>query len=333
MTAPSLGAQPAAVGLPPPPSSGRLQFTPTVSSASRPSQVSPFYVQSGTGAQLTAAQIATGSFPSGTHFISSTGQQLTAQQIQASQTNVHAPGVPNTGVDPGQPNIQPSAKPGTVTSSVLPPLGSSGVANSTPAVTPGQIRQGANTPSTSAGLTQLKTAVLGSNISQTEKSLGISSGNSTATISNPAAAECTTFARYFYDTIHPQAPLPPVSTLGNANEWYAYARTPGSGLQTLPPTTPISQVPIGSIAVWGTPTQSASNGVPTLNNNVPGHVAVITGNTGSSLTIVEANWTQVTNQIDSRTLNATQVHERTSQPANGDSQASFPLLGYIIAPD
>ena len=103
-----------------------------------------YYIQSGTGAHLTASQISGGTFPPGTFFISSTGQSLTAQQIAKAPpaASPSTPGWPNTGFAPndaGQPAY-----------TALPPVGKSGVANSTPAVTPEQLKQ--SSASSTSGL-------------------------------------------------------------------------------------------------------------------------------------------------------------------------------------
>jgi hypothetical protein len=98
-----------------------------------------YFIQSGTGARLTAQQIANDSFPTGTFFVNSrTGEQLAAPQISAPTSHAAASTPIITSPQGASSTIQPSVQfppaNASITSSALPPLGSSGIANSTPAV-------------------------------------------------------------------------------------------------------------------------------------------------------------------------------------------------------
>lgn len=76
--------------------------------------------------------------PSGAVVNAPTGQLVSAPPPST-------PGIPNTGTSTSnQPTTPLSLKPGSITSSALPPVGSSGIANSTPAITAGQSQHSAS---------------------------------------------------------------------------------------------------------------------------------------------------------------------------------------------
>jgi surface antigen len=245
--------------------------------------------------------------------------------VASSKPPVVAPSLPDTGYAPAQISSN-SIAPNPISKDTLnglPPAGSSGIANSTAAVTPGQLQTGsAKTQSTVSKTTatpqQLNTLVV-ANVQKSESGLGISTPNLPVTNNNAnvGATECTTFAQYFYNTVHPQNPLP--LPIKNADTWFASASAPNSGVAVKPASTPPSEVPVGSIVVWGAPTHVApGDPIP------PGHVAVVTANNGTSLTIAEANWFG-SNKIDTRTIPVSQLSE---MPGKGG--AEFPLEGYIL---
>lgn len=107
-----------------------------------------YFIQSGSGARLTAPQIANGSFPTGTYFVNSrTGEQLAAPQSSAPTSRAAAstplitspqetqyPNNNSAASSAMQTSIQFPPSHTSVTSPALPPLGSSGIANTTPAV-------------------------------------------------------------------------------------------------------------------------------------------------------------------------------------------------------
>lgn len=94
----------AAVGTIPPAASGRLQLTPlapVVNQSSSTLNPPQYYIQSGTGARLTAAQIQSGNFPPETFFIdSATGHQFSSNQIPGTASSIPLSALPQTGLYP-----------------------------------------------------------------------------------------------------------------------------------------------------------------------------------------------------------------------------------------
>ena len=198
------------------------------------------------------------------------------------------------------------------------------VAGSTPMTIPQQTAPSAQngTPASNYSATQLATLE-----TRTAAALGQLDFSGVDGAGRPTAqspyTECTTFAKSIFDQISDVA-LPSVSTLHDAMDWYSNVP---SNLTKAPPSTPIDQIPIGAIVVWGEPIDQ--NGAPIT--DTPGHVAVVIANDGNKLTVVEDNWDGhgiVDKQVLTYSQGDWQLQARVSHPSQ-TSTATFGLLGYI----
>lgn len=126
---------------------------------------------------------------------------------------------------------------------------------------------------------------------------------------------CTDYVRLVYGKYGTQD----LSFRGNAADWYSEANR--LGLRTLP-AGDIASVPPGAIAVW--------------DNGGAGHVAIVVDNTGSGLTLSEANWGQLPDKASAYekdhivTKEFGKHQERTIQYTGLANRSGYTLLGFIL---
>lgn len=154
----------------------------------------------------------------------------------------------------------------------------------------------------------------------------------TASSGRQAAAgqgQCTDYARALFSEVKSSnAPKLPTG-IGDAKDWYAFARTSKDDKYATAVPGAIARVPPGSIVVWG-----ASE------KNPYGHVGVVKTNDGTGkMTITEMNYGGNFDPATGRTSNVGKVTEKTlsyqeiqKRPVYKDGQLSsaYPLQGFIL---
>jgi filamentous hemagglutinin family protein len=139
-------------------------------------------------------------------------------------------------------------------------------------------------------------------------------------IANTPYQECTNFALALFNSIS-KSPLPGsqsnISTLGNATTWFAnaapYAKEIAAPSNSNNLNGVFSTVPVGSIIVW-------SGGADQL-----GHLAIVTSNSGGTMTILEANW-QGNYVVDKATLSYATIASRPDYATS----STYTLEGFIV---